>query len=152
MVKRFFWLTIFSLLLSPTLYGQGVEFGYTDITGKEANLRDYRGKWIVVNYWATWCPPCLEEIPELELFHQNHHAKDAVVVGMNMEEIAPEELATFVEDQMISYPIVANATPAVAIGAVPGLPTTYLINPQGVVVARQIGPVTIEMIETFMRK
>ncbi len=79
------------------------KYTFTDVDGNPVKLADYHGKWVVVNYWATWCPPCLEEIPELVHFHDTHKDIDAVVLGINMDENASVSLSTFVDDNMISY-------------------------------------------------
>lgn len=127
-----------------------VDFVLPDLAGGEKRLSDYRGKWVVVNYWATWCPPCLEEMPELELFH-NTYQETAVVLGVNMETIDPESLKLFVSDQFLSYPILLDSPrPKTELGVIPGLPTTYLVSPEGDVVARQVGTVTREMLERFI--
>lgn len=127
------------------------DFSLPGLDGKTHQLSDYRGKWAVVNYWATWCRPCLEEIPELEVFHHNNHEDLAVVLGLNMEDIEPEKLKAFVEEQFISYPILlAGAYPDKLLGKVPGLPTTYLVSPEGRVVAREVGPVDAESLEKFI--
>ncbi|WP_456373081.1 TlpA disulfide reductase family protein [Thiolapillus sp.] len=128
-----------------------VDFSYPGIDGKLYKLSDYRGKWVLVNYWATWCPPCLEELPELEIFHDNHKDKDAVVLGLNMEDIGADRLRAFVEEQFLSFPILmAGSRPKEMLGSVPGLPTSFLVSPEGKVVARQVGPVDGKSIETFM--
>ena len=127
-----------------------VDFSLEDLQGERTSLSDYRGKWVVVNYWATWCPPCLEEMPELEIFHDAHRG-DAVVLGVNMETIDRKLLEDFVEDQFLSYPILLDSPrPRTELGAVPGLPTTYLVSPEGEVAARRVGTVTREMLEQFI--
>ena len=129
-----------------------VELTLTDIDGKERSLSEFRGKWVVVNYWATWCPPCLDELPELELFHTTHKEQDAVVLGVNLEEISDSALKHFLDDQFISYPILlADPDVKSPFGRVTGLPTTYLVTPEGEVVARQVGPVTKDMLEGYIQ-
>ncbi len=124
-----------------------------DLDGRTRQLSEFRGKWVVANYWATWCPPCREEIPELEVFHFNHKDKDAVVVGLNLEAISLDKLRDFVEEQFISYPILRlGRRPARMLGRVPGLPTTFLISPEGEIVARWVGPVTREILERAIRR
>ncbi len=138
------------LLLGSALAGP-VDFALPDLDGREHRLADYRGKWVLVNYWATWCPPCLDELPELEVFYSNHKDTDAVVIGVNMEDIGTEELREFLEEQFISYPILRSPPlRATELGVVPGLPTSYLISPAGEVVARRVGPVTAKAMEAFI--
>jgi thiol-disulfide isomerase/thioredoxin len=129
---------------------EAVDFRLDGLDGREHRLSDYRGKWVVVNYWATWCPPCLEEMPELEIFH-NAHRESALVLGVNMETIERDALRAFVEEQFVSYPILLDTPrPRTELGAIPGMPTTYLVSPAGEVVARQVGTVTREMLERFI--
>jgi len=125
---------------------------FVDLHGNKVNLADYRGKWVVVNYWATWCPPCRAEIPELVLFHEAHSKKDAVVLGFNMEETSRAALSRFVEDYMMTYPIIPMREDTAMIGNVPGLPTTYMINPSGKIVAMKVGEVSMDMLESFIAK
>ena len=133
--------------------GDAVDFTLKDLSGRDRQLSEFRGKWVVVNYWATWCPPCLEEMPELELFHSAHQDKDAVVLGVNFEEIEIEPLKAFVESQFLSFPILRSTpTGRSALGTIPGLPTTYIITPDGKVAARQVGPVKREMLEAYIHK
>ena len=141
-----------ALLLVGHVHGSQNDFTLPDMDGRPHNLSDYRGKWVLVNYWATWCPPCLEELPELEVFHSGAEGK-AVVLGVNMEEIDKPELRAFLEQQFLSFPIlVASGSPSrdQLIGPVDAMPTSYLVTPQGEVVARQVGQVTAEAIRGFI--
>jgi thiol-disulfide isomerase/thioredoxin len=147
---------LFALLLSIAvpLSALAVDMPLTNISGNKVNLSSYQGKWVVVNYWATWCPPCIIEMPELQAFHDRHAAADdAIVLGINTELIGKQQLQQFLDDYFISYPIfVSKPTQQSELGLIPGLPTTFLVTPQGKVVARQVGPVTQEMIEQFIKK
>lgn len=143
------------LLSSPvTALDAGDDFTLPDLKGQPHSLSDYRGKWVLVNYWATWCPPCREELPELEVFHSGAAGK-AVVLGVNMEEIGDAALKAFVDEQFLSFPILrADAQPprSQLLGPVEGLPTSYLVAPSGEVVARQVGPITAEAIAAFIER
>ena len=123
------------------------------VNGETHNLSDYKGKWVVINFWATWCPPCIAEMPDLQAFHDEHADRDAVVIGMNVENLSSNQLSDFLDTYSISYPIYKGSlqqkTP---LGSVPGLPTTFMVSPEGTVEARQVGTVTSEMIENFIKK
>lgn len=139
------------LVLPLGVMADAVKFALPDLDGRTQSLEQYRGKWVVVNYWATWCPPCLEEIPDLVDFHDRHKDSDAVVVGVNYEDIGVDRLSAFVDSYLMSYPIL-RSDPFVEspLGPVPGLPTTYIIDPDGNRVARQVGPLTSEQLEAYI--
>lgn len=146
-------LILLAALFTATSYaGDTVDFTLPDIKGKSVSLSDFRGKWVIVNYWATWCPPCLEEIPDLVDLYDNNR-DSLVVLGINHEEVNDEYLAEFVESHMISYPVLRSApVPVTELGPVLGLPTTYIISPAGKSVARQEGPVTRDNIEQYIAR
>ncbi len=141
------------LALAGLVQAEPVDFSLPDLEGKMHSLADYRGKWVIVNYWATWCPPCQEEIPDLVDFHDRHKDKDAVVIGINYEDIGTEQLAAFVDSFLITYPILqTEPLPVTPLGPVPGLPTTYIIAPDGSPVARQVGPVTSKQLDDYIKR
>ena len=144
-------LTLLFLIILPSV-ASAVDMPLTDIQGNKVNLNSYKGQWVVVNYWATWCPPCIVEMPELQAFHDEHADKDALVLGINTELIGKQQLTEFLEDYFITYPVfVSKPIQQSELGLIPGLPTTVLVAPSGEVVARQVGPVTREMIEQFIQ-
>ncbi|MEN8763130.1 MAG: TlpA disulfide reductase family protein [Thiogranum sp.] len=144
---------VFMVLFSVTGVAEPVDYSLPDVNGKKHSLADYRGKWVIVNYWATWCPPCQEEIPDLVEFHDRHKDDDAVVIGINFEDIGEEQLSAFVDSFLISYPVLRSEPLAVTpLGAVPGLPTTFIVAPDGSPVARQVGPVTGKQLEDYIAR
>jgi thiol-disulfide isomerase/thioredoxin len=128
------------------------EFTLPDLDGKPQTLVPYRGKWIIINYWATDCPPCLKEIPELERFHQDHKDRDAVVVGVNYEDIRLPWLKDFITSVKMTYPVLrAEPGSVTPFGAIKILPTTIIISPQGELLGAQAGAVSAEMLDRYIR-
>lgn len=127
------------------------EFTLTDMQGGEHRLSAYRGKWVVVNFWATWCPPCLSETPDLVSLHNAHKDKDLVVIGVAMDSTRTS-VTEFVDKLGVTYPMVyGNYKIAEQIGNVQALPTTFLFDPTGKAVGRQEGAITRDGVEEFMR-
>lgn len=129
------------------------DFSLEDMKGKIHRLEDYRGKWVLVNIWATWCPPCLTEIPELSSLHDAHKNSDLVVIGVAIDSGSSSKVASFAEAHGISYPIVMGDRKLVRqIGELKVLPTSYLYAPNGKQVSYQDGEVTRESIEAYIKR
>jgi thiol-disulfide isomerase/thioredoxin len=138
------------LLLVLTTEVSAVDYELPDTDGQIQSLDQYKGKWLIVNYWATWCGTCMKELPELIDFHENNDV-DAVVVGINFESIERKELKEFVSTKAIPYAVLSTEpVKKTPIGPVPALPITYIINPEGKVVAGEIGIVTRENLESYI--
>ena len=148
MLKRFLLLLV--LFSGQPLFAYPLEMEMTDLDGNELKLSDYRGKWVVLNYWATWCPPCLEEIPELVHFHETHKENNGVVIGIDMEILSRDALKQFVDDNLMSYPVIPMTENMMMFDNVDSYPTTYLIDPDGIAVVKHVGAVTADAIETFI--
>ena len=127
-------------------------FTLVDSKGRTHSLAQYKGKWVLVNFWATWCPPCLEEIPDLVALHENKK-NNLVVLGIAMDYQDPKTVLQFADQMMVSYPIIlGDSKTAGQIGALTGLPTTYLYNPQGKMVAYNVGALTRQAVENYINK
>lgn len=142
---------LFCLLLALPSATQAKGFVFTDSTGKKLTLSDYKGKWVLINFWATWCPPCLKEIPDLVSLYESR--KDVMVIGVAMDYQNPKTVLKFVDSLSISYPIVfGDKKIAAQIGPVSMLPTTYVFDPAGQPAAYKVGLISRESLEEFMRE
>jgi len=144
-------LLLLASLFWATSHAVANEFMFKDMQGNVQRLSDYSGKWVLVNFWATWCPPCLEEIPDLVDMHNDRKATDFAVIGIAMSS-GVDSVHAFAKQLEISYPIVyGNDQIAAQIGKVRALPTSYLYDPTGKLVSYQAGSVTRVEIENFIR-
>jgi thiol-disulfide isomerase/thioredoxin len=126
-------------------------FVLKDTSGRTHQLSSYKGKWVLVNYWATWCPPCLEEVPDLVRLYELRRKKDLIVIGVALDYKSVKEVADYVDDMLISYPIVLGDEVAIAqIGSADVLPTTFIYNPKGVLVKIKHGLITKQYIEKII--
>lgn len=150
-ISIFIFLTFCSAFIQTTSAAETIDFSARDLEGNLHSIEQYRGKWIVVNYWGVFCGPCLREMPELSIFHTQHH--DAVVLGINQEELPTKALERFRDKMKITFPLLSvpleQATP---FGKVAVLPTTFIINPQGKLVAKQQGAITLQTLEDYIKR
>ncbi len=125
-------------------------FNLTDTQGKRQRLADYKGRWVVLNFWATWCVPCIQEIPEIAAFQREHDAVAVIGVALDAEDAAKTK--RFAAKVGHDYPLVlSNHRVEKQLGAVKALPTTRIYNPAGKVVYDKTGRVDRKMLEGLTR-
>jgi peroxiredoxin len=103
----------------------------TDLQHKTYTVASLKGKWVIVNYWATWCRPCMMETPELNNFY-SHMASDTMLFGVSYDEGTPSQLDTAASREGIKFPVLTEDPVAVLdLGQTMVMPTTFIINPDG---------------------
>lgn len=119
-----------------------------DLSGKFVKSDEFKGKVVIVDFWATWCPPCRAEIPGFVGLYKRYGDKGLVIVGVSLDQQGAAVVKSFVEKFGVNYPIVmGDAKIAEAFGGVEALPTTFVIDRQGRVVRTHVGFADAETFE-----
>ena len=131
------------------------DFSLPDVTGTIRNISEWDGKLIAVNFWATWCLPCLKEIPELVDLQARYGDQGFQVIGIALQR--PDELGEFINDHKMNYPVLAGEAAVILVAESYGnllgaLPYTAIIDPTGKVVFTKAGPVTGTEVEEIIKE
>ncbi len=117
------------------------DFSLLDLRGRRVGLKEFRGKIILLNFWATWCGPCKEEMPFLEILHQQFKEKDFVVLTVSVDYEGAKLVQDFINKQRYTFPVLLDPKCEVLdLFDVKGIPTTFLIDKKGKLLGRAIGP------------
>jgi cytochrome c biogenesis protein CcmG/thiol:disulfide interchange protein DsbE len=136
-----------SLRVTPAEHPFAPEFSLPDMTGQQLKLSDYRGKVILLDFWATWCGPCREEIPHFVELQNKLGDQGFQVIGVSMDD-GPEPVREFYRQFKINYPVVmGNAKIGELYGGVLGLPIAFVIGRDGRIYSRHIGAADISLLE-----
>lgn len=131
-----------SLIMSAASFAKGGKSDpvFHDTQSHAVQLTKLKDKWVIVNYWASWCPTCMQEVPELNRFYQNNQKKNIVMFGVNYDHLPGNSLKQAVQEGALAFPVlVEDPAEAWKLQGVMVLPTTFIINPQGKVVKKIIG-------------
>jgi thiol-disulfide isomerase/thioredoxin len=136
---------------APGVGGEGdgaraPEFTLPDLLGNQVSLADHRGRPVVIDFWATWCAPCIQQIPVLNALQSEHYG-EVSVLGIAIDSHGIEVVAPFADEHDIQYPVLlGDESLAQEYGAF-GFPTLYVVAPDGTLVAHHVGVITREELE-----
>lgn len=123
------------------------DFSLPDLTGQKLDLSSYRGKVVLLDFWATWCDPCRDEIPHFVELQNQYRGQGLQIIGVSMDD-GPEPVREFYQRFRMNYPVVmGNARTGELYGGVLGLPIAFLIGRDGRIIARHIGATDISVFE-----
>ena len=131
--------------------GYAPAFTLPEIKGGQVSLADLRGKVVLLNFWATWCPPCRREIPDFISLQTQYGAEGLQIVGIGTDE--PMKVRAYAEENGMNYPVLYGTDDvALAYGGIDAIPTTFLIDRQGRIASRYVGLRSREEFEQAIRK
>lgn len=138
--------------MCSTLIACSQDISYRDTQGHEIKLSQLAGKWLIINYWASWCRPCYEELPELNAFYRQNKDKNVVLLGVNYDQVTPDKLPELMKRMHIQFPVLTR-DPAAELGIqhVPGLPATYVFSPDGTLRQRLLGRQTQKTLQAAIQ-
>jgi peroxiredoxin len=137
---------------APEVGHPAPDFTLKDLDGNVVRLNDFRGKVVFINFWATWCPPCRAEMPEIEALHQEYKDKGVIVIGVDISE--PEStVRQYIQQGGFSWIIVLDSTAKVARDyQIVAIPTSYFLDKEGIIKAVNVGPMTKRAMEAELAK
>ncbi len=148
------WLALTAaVLVARSGYPPAPGFSLKDLDGKTVSLADMKGKVVFLNFWATWCPPCREEIPGFVEFYNQNKSRGVEIVGLSVDRLGPDDLRSFVQKNKMSYPV-AFASKRIIEVYEPGpyIPTTIVIDKQGRIRDKQVGSLDKETLTDWFQK
>jgi thiol-disulfide isomerase/thioredoxin len=139
-----------AVFLAWTCAAQAAGFDVTDTLGHHHRLADYHGRWVVLNFWATWCGPCVQEIPEVAAFARAH--PDVIVIGIAMDSADADLVKRFAASHGHAYPLViADDAVERQMGSMAALPVTRIYDPEGRVAYDRVGRIDRRVLEFATR-
>jgi peroxiredoxin len=138
------------IMLSPT---SRADVLLEDTQGHIASFSSLKGKWVIINYWAAWCPTCVDEIPEFNRFYHHHKNDPIAVFGINDDDLSLKKQKKLIRKFDIQYPcLIHDPGKELGLGYIRALPATFLFNPQGKLVERLFGNQSEESLNELIEK
>jgi thiol-disulfide isomerase/thioredoxin len=130
---------------------QAPEFTLLDLQGRSVSLADFKGRAVVIDFWATWCPPCLFQVPELNAFWKKHRAAgDVVVVGVAVDAEGADVVGPWVAEQGVEYPILVGDEALARRFGAQGFPTLAIVRPDGSLDSLHVGLIEVADLEALL--
>jgi peroxiredoxin len=127
-------------MLRPVEQSEALDFTLPDLEGRPVRLREFRGKLVLLNFWATWCTPCLHEMPSMERLYQTFKQTMFVLLAVSTDRQGAQAAGPFVQNLKLTFPVLLDSVAEVSQHyGVRGLPTSYLIDPDGRIIGAAIG-------------
>ncbi|MDF1677463.1 MAG: TlpA disulfide reductase family protein [Legionellaceae bacterium] len=121
------------------------------IDGDEFTLKSLKGKWVYINYWASWCAPCLHEIPEINRFYEQNKHKNIAVFGVNYDGLSSDEQRSLIQKYQLAYPSLGlDPADALKLGDIKGVPVTFIFSPSGKLFDVKYGEQTIKSLSAYL--
>ena len=118
------------------------DFTFPGLDGKMVSLSDYKGKVVLLNIWATWCPPCVEEMPSMERLYQKFKGQNFEILAVSIDEPGLKAVAPFMKKSNLTFPALIDSEGAIkAVYGITGIPESFIIDKQGNLIKKIIGPV-----------
>jgi peroxiredoxin len=127
------------------------DFTLPDLTGNPVHLADFRGKTVILDFWATWCPPCIFQVPELNRFWAAHKdSGDVMVIGVAVDVEGAEIVSPWAEEQGVAYPLVIGSEEVARDFGAVGFPTLVIVRPDGQIDSLHVGLIEFEELEALV--
>jgi thiol-disulfide isomerase/thioredoxin len=146
LVKRFVVLSIIAIALLTGCTDRGVQsdtmaadFSLKDMSGKTVKLSDYKGKVVLLEFWATWCPPCRASVPGLEKLHKAYRDKGLVLLAVSMDEGGEDEVRSYIKESGITYTVLKGTEDIAIKYQVRSIPMMLVLNKEGKISKRYLG-------------
>lgn len=131
---------------------KAADFSLTSTDGKAVKLSDYKGKVVIVDFWATWCPPCRKGIPDL-IEIQKEFSNDVVIIGISVDSDTKNNVISFMQSAGINYPVAyANEDVVQSYGGIESIPTSFVIDQKGNIVDKHVGLVPKSEYTSVLKK
>lgn len=152
MIKNLFAIVISVVALSAGVYAfKSFQFDFETIQGEKVSWQDLRGEWVVVNYFAEWCAPCLKEIPELNDFAAHTVQQQGVkFYALSYDQVSEQELLGLQEKYAMQFPLVLTQDPKMPNQRPKSLPATFIISPEGKVIKQLLGEQTNQKLQNIV--